>query len=325
MKQIYILVPKGEAILGSIEGPHKLFSGANDYLVSTGSPPLFELSLVGLSKTPHCYEGLFSVQPARAITDAQGADLIIIPALKDQLEYTVELNTAFLPWIRAQHNNGAEVASLCLGAFLLAATGLLNGKKCATHWTAASEFRVLYPEVQLVDDKIITDEHGIYTSGGAYSFLNLIIYIIEKYAGREVANFCTKVYEIDVERHSQLPFTIFRGQKEHGDGPVRQAQEFIELHFHEKIMVEDLATLLSVSRRSLERRFKKATTSTIVDYIQRVKIEAAKTRLESSNDNINEVMYLVGYADSKAFRSTFKKITGMLPLDYRNKYRTRRN
>jgi len=295
-------------------------SAAFSTLISAGKPPLFEVKLVALSKKPHVYEKLFTVIPQLVLKDTAQADLIIIPALKDALKKSLELNRDFFPWITEQYRNGSEVASLCLGAFILASTGLLNGKRCATHWTAAEEFRQLFPEVNLVDDKIITDEKGIYTSGGAFSYLNLVIYLIEKYAGHDAAIFCTKIYEIEIERNSQLPFVIFNGQKEHGDEQVKKAQEFIEQNFQDRITVDQLASILAVSRRSLERRFKKATAGTVVEYIQRVKIEAAKKQFEISPKNVNEVMYDVGYTDAKAFRTVFKKITGLSPIDYRNKY-----
>jgi len=197
---------------------------------------------------------------------------------------------------------------------------LINGKKCATHWMAANDFRRMYPDVNLVEDKILTDEYGIYSSGGAFSYLNLILYLIEKFAGREVAVFCSKAFQIDIQRDSQSPFIMFAGQKDHEDEVVKKAQEFIEANFEERITVDQLAGMLAVSRRNLERRFKKATSNTLVEYIQRVKIEAAKSRLESSRENVNEVMYKVGYTDPKAFRITFKRITSLSPVQYRNRY-----
>jgi transcriptional regulator GlxA family with amidase domain len=236
------------------------------------------------------------------------------------LEKAIENNKDFIPWIIKQYKSGSEVASLCLGAFLLASTGLLKDKKCATHWLAANAFRKMFPDVNLQEDKIITDENGIYSSGGAYSSLNLILYLVEKFAGRETALFCSKAFQIDIQRESQSPFTIFIGQKDHEDEAVKKAQEFIENNFQNKFTVDHLAAMFSVSRRNLERRFKKATSNTIVEYIQRVKIEAAKKNLESASKNINEVMYEVGYNDNKAFRTTFKRITGLSPIQYRNKY-----
>jgi transcriptional regulator GlxA family with amidase domain len=254
------------------------------------------------------------------VHDLGKTDLIIIPALDGDLKDAIEANRDFIPWIVEQYHKGAEVASLCLGAFLLASTGLLKGRKCATHWMATDAFRSMFPEVELVTEKIITDEQGIYSSGGAFSYLNLILYLIEKYAGREIAVLSAKVFAIEIERQNQLSFVIFQGQKGHDDEAIKRAQEFIEQNYQEKITIEELASMVAVSRRNFERRFKKATANTVAEYIQRVKIEAAKMSLESSRENVNEVMYKVGYSDNKAFRTTFKKITGISPLEYRNKY-----
>jgi transcriptional regulator GlxA family with amidase domain len=318
MKHISILVTRG-AILGNIEGPRQLFTEVNELLTTMGKPPLFEIQLAGLSKVTLLNDGLYTIS-TDLISDLKKTDLIIIPAMYGNLQKAIELNQDFVPWIIKQYKLGAEVASLCLGAFLLASTGLLKGRKCATHWIAASEFRKMFPDVNLVEDKIITDENGIYSSGGAYSSLNLILYLIEKYAGRDAAIFCSKAFQIDIQRDSQSPFMIFKGQKEHEDESIKKAQEFIENNFHDKITVDQLASMIALSRRNLERRFKKATANTVVEYIQRVKIEAAKMSLESSRENVSEVMYKVGYSDPKAFRVTFKKITGLSPVQYRNKY-----
>lgn len=319
MKHLSILVPEG-AILGAIEGPLKLFTEVNGLLASMGRDPLFNVQLVGLTHETKLNNGLFTVHPELTVKDNVKTDLVIIPAVHGDLGKALEINQAFIPWIQQQYKAGAEIASLCLGAFLLASTGLMNGKKCATHWLAAAAFRQMFPEVTLVPDKIITDEQGIYSSGGAYSYLNLILYIIEKYAGRDVAILCSKVFEIEIDRGSQSPFIMFNGQKEHEDEPIKKAQVFIEQNFQDKITVEQLAGMFAMGRRNLERRFKKATSNTVVEYIQRVKIEAAKLSLESSRENVNEVMYKVGYSDTKAFRTTFKKLTGLSPVQYRNKY-----
>lgn len=318
MKNITIIVTKG-AILGNIEGPRQLFTEANQFLQSKGRQPLFNVTLAGLSKRSPLNDGLYTIS-TELISEIKKTDLIIIPAMYGDLEKAIEQNKDFIPWIIKQYNKGAQAASLCLGAFLLASTGLLKGRKCATHWLAANAFKQMFPDVNLLEDKIITDEQGIYSSGGAYSSLNLILYLIEKFAGRETAIFCSKAFQIDIQRNSQSPFTIFVGQKGHEDAPIRKAQEFIETNFQDKITVDQLASMLALSRRNLERRFKKATANTVVEYIQRVKIEAAKMSLESSRENVNEVMYKVGYQDPKAFRVTFRKITGLSPIQYRNKY-----
>lgn len=319
MKHISILVPEG-AILGSLEGSRQLLTQVNEFFKAKGEPPVFTVQLVGLSKQTKLSGGLFTVNTDLLLEDVKKTDLIIIPAIDGEINHALEINRAFIPWIVKHYKKGAEVASLCLGAFLLASTGLLNGKKCATHWMAANTFRKMFPEVNLVTEKIITDEKGFYSSGGAFSYLNLILHLIEKYAGHEIAVLSAKVFAIEIERDNQLSFTIFQGQKEHEDEEIKKAQEFIEKNYQEKISVNQLTSMFAIGRRNFERRFKKATANTVIEYIQRVKMEAAKKGLETSRKNVNELMYEVGYSDIKAFRTVFKKVTGKSPIDYRNKY-----
>lgn len=319
MKHISILVLR-ESIIGNISGPHLLFTEVNQLMTRLGKRPLFKVNLVGFDKEMSLENGLYHVRPELVIDDIDKTDLIVIPAFSGDPEKVVAMNEKYLPWIVNQYKAGSEVASLCMGAFLLAATGLLKGKKCATHWAAEHLFRKMHPGIELLPEKIITDEHGIYTSGAAFSWLNLILYLIEKYAGRETAVYCSKIFAIEIERNSQSPFIIFRGQKEHEDDSIKKAQEFIETNYQEKITVDQLTSMLALGRRNLERRFKKATSNTVVEYLRRVRMEAAKMSLESSRENVNEVMYNVGYTDPKAFRTTFKKITGLSPLQYRGKY-----
>ncbi len=324
MKHISILVPLGHTSLPNIDGTLQIFTEVNRLQVRAGEAPLFEVQLVGLQELIPQRNGMYTTAPDVLIKDIKRTDLVIIPACHGDIGEALHANQDFVPWIKNQYLNGAEIASFCVGAFLLAATGLVDGKQCATHWVAASQFRQIFPAVHLVNDKIMTAQDGIYTSGGAYSFLNLIIYLVEKYAGRETAIYISKAFMIDIDRVSQSPFMIFEGQKTHDDAPIKQAQEIIEQNFTEKITVNELAGRVALGRRNLERRFKKATCNTIAEYMQRVKVEAAKKSFESSRKNINEVMYEVGYSDNKAFRSVFKKITGMSPVDYRNKYRRHR-
>lgn len=320
MKHISILVPFGHASLPNIDGTHQILTDVNGFASRMGFPKVFEVQLVGIAPEVVQRNGRFTIQTDCLIGDVKKTDLVIIPAIHGDMNEAIENNTEFLPWITKQYQGGAEVASLCIGAFILAATGLLAGKQCATHWAEAHKFRQMFPEVNVVDDKILTHEDGIYTSGGAYSFLNLLIYLIEKYAGREIAIIMAKAYMIDIDRFSQSPFIMFQGQKDHDDEAIQKAQQYIEEKFDDRITVEELADKFAVGRRTLERRFKKATGNTVVEYMQRVKIEAAKRSFETSRKNISEVMFDVGYTDTKAFRDVFKKITGLTPVEYRNKY-----
>lgn len=320
MIHISILVPLGHTSLVNIEGSYQILSDINNFLAEKGREPKFQVQLVGLTTEVSQRNRLFTISPEVLIKDVKKTDLIIIPSLHGDQSNAAIMNQDFIPWIRQQYQQGAAVASLCLGAFFLAATGLLKGKQCATHWKMAQEFRSMYPDVNLMDDRIITEEERIYTSGGAYSYLNLILYLVEKYAGRDIAILTAKAYAIDIDRQSQSPFIIFEGQKAHNDEPIRKAQEFIEASYQDKITVEQLSDMSAIGRRSFERRFKKSTGNTVIEYIQRIKIEAAKRDFETSTKNVNEVIYDVGYIDTKTFRTMFKKVTGLTPLEYRNKY-----
>jgi transcriptional regulator GlxA family with amidase domain len=255
------------------------------------------------------------------IKEVEKTDLIIVAGIVGNMDKQIEKNRLFIEWMKHQRIvNGAEIASLCRGAFLLAETGLLNGKSCATHWITHDKFSLRYPQVNLLPDKIISEDNGIYSSGGAYSFLNLIIYLIEKYFGREIAIKCSKVAEIEYDRNDQSQFVIFNGQKEHTDESIREVQEYIEKNYADQLSVEFLASRAHISRRSFVRRFKKATNNTPLEYIQRVRIEAAKKKLESSTLNVNQVMYESGYNDDKSFRNIFRRYSGLSPLEYRKKY-----
>lgn len=320
MKHLTILVPQGQNNLSSIVGAYKIFSRANDYFKKNGKEEIFRIELAGISESVSYYEGLFSVRPHTQISTLSGTDLIIIPSLNHAIEIALEQNKMMINWIRQQYNQGAEIASICTGAFMLAATGVLEGRNCSTHWAAADTFRQMFPEVALQTDQLITDENGIYTNGGAYSFLNLLLYLVEKFYNREAAIYCSKVFQIELDRQSQSPFSIFTGQKIHGDDIIKEAQAYIEANPEERISVATLSSMFSLGRRTFDRRFIKATGNTPVEYAQRVKVEAAKKAFETNRKNIHEVMYEVGYADIKAFREMFKKITGMSPLAYRSRY-----
>jgi transcriptional regulator GlxA family with amidase domain len=319
MKRVSILVPES-SVPQAIADPQYLFTAVNQFLVMAGKAPLFDVELVGAKKEVKLSNGLFSVHTDRQIIDVKKTDLVFIPALFGDMQTALDKNKVLVSWIQEQYDNGAEVASLCVGAFLLASTGLLNGKKCSTHWGFQNEFREMYPEVELVDGSIVTEEKRIYSSGGANSYWNLLLHLVEKYTNRETAILASKYFAIDIDRNSQAAFAMFKGQKDHNDEAILKAQTYIEKNTHDRITIDELAAAATMGRRSFERRFKQATNNSVLEYIQRVKMEAAKRQFETSRKNINEVMFDVGYTDTKAFRTIFKKVTGLTPIEYRNKY-----
>lgn len=228
LKHVSILIPKGHTSLVNIVGTHQILHQVNTFLSEKGKPILFKVELVGITNPTYQTNGLFSIHPEKLITDIARTDLIIIPAMHDDPENAIAQNRSFVPWLKKQYQDGAEIVSFCVAAFFLASTGLLDGRQCSTHWIHADGFRKMFPLVFLVDDKILTEDHGIYTSGGAYSYLNLLLYLIEKFAGRDIAILTAKTFMIDIDRASQSPFIMFQGQKAHDDNVVHKAQKYIE-------------------------------------------------------------------------------------------------
>jgi transcriptional regulator GlxA family with amidase domain len=319
MKKVCFLLPDVTLKPTSLFAAVEVFEKANEYFTHNNERPFYDIKIAGIKVDQQFLNSHFTIR-AESIYNIPKPDLIIIPGIRVMSQHSIKKNKELIDWLAQQYGGGAEIASMCTGAFILAATELVNGKECSTHWRAENDFRVLFPDVELRVDKIITDNKGIYTAGGATSSLNLMVYLVEKYNGREAAVYCAKILQIDLDRNSQSQFVLFEGQKNHDDDEIKKVQLFIEKNLDERITVEYLSDHFAIARRSLVRRFKKATNNPPIEYIQRIKIEAAKRKLEQRRKTINEIMYSVGYTDVKAFRNVFKKITGLSPLDYRNKF-----
>lgn len=319
MKHVSIL-PLYDATLTSIDSAHQLFSRVNDFMNYQGKPPFYKVELVGAEKSVKQNGGLYHIYADKLVNEVKTTDVVVIPLLCGDFATAISKNKVYVDWVVEQYHNNAEIVCLCVGSFFLASTGILNDRKCAVHWAARNEFKARFPGIKVIDDTIITDENGVYTCGGGFSYLNLLLYIIEKHSGREISILASKMFEIDIERKSQNPFVIFIGQKQHGDEAVLQAQELIEHNPCATFSVDDICEQLSVGRRTFERRFKKSTGNSIVEYIQRVKVEFAKKHLEAGRKTVNEIIYETGYNDINAFRKVFRKYTDLSPIDYRKKY-----
>jgi len=324
MKHLSILVPDGQSNMSTVAcivGAFEFFTDANGYRRKSGKNGLFTIDLVGASEKSEVLNGLVTIKPTKAILSVNRTDLIIVPSsLIRNYENATPGNQQLMDWLNQQSSKGTEIASMCTGAFTLAAAGLLDGRNCSTHWAVENNFKSLYPKVNMQTERLIIDENGICTNGGAYSFLNLLIYLVEKYYDKETAIYCSKIFQVEIDRQSQSTFSIFNGQKQHNDEVIREAQQYIEGNAAEKLSVEHLSARFAVGRRHFDRRFIKATGNTPLEYMQRVKIETAKRAFEGSNKTVNEVMYGVGYSDQKAFREVFRKVTGLSPLEYRTRY-----
>lgn len=319
MKHVSVLVTQ-DSIIAAIGNTHYMFGKVNDFLKERGQPPFFNVQLVGLLSEVKLNDGMYTVQTDTTIRELEKTDLILIPPSIGGIQSNAENNRKFLPWIRGQYQRGAEVGSLCVGAFLLAETGLLDGRWCSTHWKTANQFRSYYPKVKLVDQKIITDDQGLYTSGGANSYWNLLIYLVRKFTSHEIAVQVSKYFEIDIDRDNQGLYSSFEGSRFHLDEPIHRIQNYLDRNFHEHLNLQELSALAMLSHRTFQRRFKKATHHTVFSYLQKIRVEAAKRLLEQNSLTVSEIMYEVGYQDPEAFRKIFRRETSLSPQQYRAKY-----
>lgn len=319
MKEIALLIHE-DINLSTISGVLDMVRHTNRFLVESGKSEAFSVMLVGEKINNNLLYFPAQFTGFKTIDEITKIDLVIAPAFYGPPDLVMRKNRGLIDFIKRMYDEGAEVASLCFGSYFLAEAGVLDGKPCTTHWVAVDDMKRRYPKVNILPDMVTTDKDGTYTSGGAFSSMNLVLYLIEKYCGRDVGIWASKMFSLDIDRTSQAHFQVFEGQHQHEDPEIRRSQLFIENNYHLPISVEEIAGQTNMSKRNFIRRFKSATQNTPMEYLQKVKIESVKKGLEKTNFNVSELMYKVGYNDLKTFRKIFKRITGLTPQDYRNKY-----
>lgn len=306
----------------SLIGPMDVFFQAGflwNVLNGIEPTPYFDVELVSVDGKPiRCLNNVV-IEPHRAIDEVDNSDLIVVSCLVN-VEKSLTYCSSEVEWLKGHYQRGTEIASVCTGAFLLAETGLLDHKTATTHWGFAGLFQELYPNVVLKPERLITDEGDLYCSGAMNSGVDLAIYLVEKYCGHEIAVQCSKAMVQDLGRVSQAPYSVFQFQKKHQDEAIRAAQQLIEDNFTEPCDIETLSGTVGMSRRTFERRFKKATGDSPNQYLQRARVEIAKRMLEESGQTFDEIAYRTGYENSSYFRKVFKKQTGLLPTEYQQKF-----
>src|SRR5215471_14536303 len=217
--------------------------------------PAFNVETVALKKRPLRFNGSVTLHPHASIATAKQPDLVLVPSVGDDVLGSLSSLRGFIPWVTECSANGARVVSMCTGSFLLAETGLLNGRSATTHWGFADLFRRTYPKVNLFPERLIVDEGNIITAGASTAFLDVALYLLELYCGREAAILTAKVLLIEMGRYTQLPYTIFSTQKMHKDQQILRMQQFMETHLTRQITIEELAKRVGMSTRNFDRRF----------------------------------------------------------------------
>ena len=322
MVKITFLAMEGN-LLSGISGPMDTFSIANLWhqrIHPDASGPLFEMEVVTCDGRAIKAHGGLSIQPDRSIDDVERTDMIFTPPLLPNIYGLPDESDPIMEWIRDHYRRDARIGAICTGAFVLAETGLLDEKIATTNWQYARMFHRRYPKVRLHPERILTDDTGLICSGAATASFNMGLHIIEIFGGTELASICAKSLLVDPKRDSQSPYIILDFPRNHGDTDVLQAQSWMEANYAENTPIDDIARFVSISPRHFKRRFKNATGVSPLSYLQRVRIEAAKKKLEQTSANMDEITWQIGYENSSSFRRLFKKYTGLSPREYRDKF-----
>jgi transcriptional regulator GlxA family with amidase domain len=322
MTEVTVLLLDGTFSSTAI-GPMEVFRHAGElFNVLTGTRPVprFRVTTASVGGRPVRCDGPIHIRPSAALTEIRKTELIFIPSTGPSVDDVVERNAEVVPWLKRWHKRGAAIASVCSGVGLLAATGLLDGKRATTHWGLAEQFRQKYPKVQWMPELMVTEDSGFYCGGGVNASLDLGLYLVERFCGHEVAMQTAKALLIETPRVWQAGFAIVPLKTDHSDDLISSAQEWLHEHFRQTFPLEDPARQVGMSLRNFVRRFKQATGDTPLIYLQKLRVATAKRLLEGGHRTMQEISDAVGYQDVAFFREIFQRHTGVSPSAYRRRF-----
>lgn len=292
--------------------------------------PAFDVTTASLDGNPVRTDKCLSLTPGCSFADLDRPDLVFVPAGGCEMDAMVrhgydidkviEANAETVIWLRKWASEGVKIAAGCSGVVLPAQAGLLDGKLATAHWGLAGLYRQRFPEVDWREEYLVTDAGDMFCGGGANAAADLALYLVEKFCGREIAMQTARALLIEMPRTWQNSFTHFSLKASHNDVPVLEAQQWIQYHHAEDIQLDAVARTVGMSSRNFARRFKEATGTTPLGYLQGVRIAVAKRMLENSHTTIQEIAEAVGYIDLIFFRNLFKRHTGMSPNEYRLRF-----
>ena len=291
---------------------------------SNDEQKLFQVNIVANNEHPFTCGNGIPVTPDCSIFDDPMADIIIVPELwLGPDEALTGRHRPMIEWLRRKYEAGATLCSACSGAVMLAETGLLDGCQATSHWGYQDLFRNCYPKVKFDPAPSLTyaDPKGhIMTAGGTTSWHDLALHLIARYASPGEAMRIAKVYLLKWHSESELPFANLVRCVPHGDSVVKKCEKWLQRHFTEIDAISQVTELAGVPERTLKRRFKSATGSSLVSYLQNLRVEEAKHMLETTDTPVDEISNAAGYSDASFFRRLFKRLTGLTPSHYRKMF-----
>ena len=259
--------------------------------------------------------------PARilGVTDQPGPDVLIIPPSLDAVP-SADVAAPYVQWLRDNHAAGCILASVCAGAFILAETGLLDGRPATTHWALEDAFRSRFPQVLTDLDRLLIDGGQILTAGGVMSWTDLCLRLVERLRGAEVMTQTARFLLVDPPGREQRYYTLFSPRLNHGDTAVLHVQRWLQETDAKDLSLDTLAARAGLERRTFLRRFRKATGMTTSEYGQRLRVSKACELLQFSTCPIDRIAWEAGYADAGAFRTIFARFIGLTPGEYRRRF-----
>lgn len=263
------------------------------------------------------------LQVDTALSAVTRTELVLIPGFLFTLKQALPAFASYAPWLRQQQAQGAVLASMCTASFMLGEAGLLEGRRVTTHWAFAELLRRRYPLARLEERQILCDDQSLISSGGASASMDLMLHLIRRFASLELAQRCSKYLLIDNVRSEQSVYVMWSMPKNHSDSGILQVQDWLEEHFAQPIVIDELAQRFGFGVRNFKRRFKDATSYTPLAYLQSLRLEQAKQLLEATRMSLDSITYKVGYADSNSFRRLFQQRVGLLPAAYRKKFQAK--
>lgn len=303
--------------------PIEIFSSAGviwNWLNRVDQRPRFRVTVASLDgQSVHGLCGL-SIAADCAIGDVKKADIVVISASSWNLQDDVLRDKRLTTWIRDRHANGAYIVGICTAVAFVAESGLLDGRVATTHWGVAELFRKRYPAVRWHPDRFVTEDERVLCSGGVYAAVDVSLYLVEKFCGREVALQTAKSLCLGMPRSSQSGYTALPQVRPHSDERIREVEEFVRANYARELPIAMLARRAAMGARNFIRRFKAATGFVPGAYIQMLRVTAAKEMLETGSDTVQSIANRVGYEDQAFFRRIFKRQNGMTPAEYRDRF-----
>jgi transcriptional regulator GlxA family with amidase domain len=322
MLDVTILFLRG-GLASTAIAPMEVFRGAGvAWNLINGEParPLFRVRTASIDGKPVDYDWPLQIVPEASLDQIRKTDLLILSSTGLETEQLLARHGRVIPWLRRLHRGGASVAAICSGVALLAEAGLLGGKPATTHWGLAELYRRKYPRIDWQPELYITEADNVYCGGGVYASLDLSLYLVEKFAGHDIAVQCGKALLIDTPRTWQSGFAAPPPRAGHRDDAIRRVQEWLHENFRRGVRFHDVARRAGMSPRNFVRRFKQATGEPPLTYLHKLRVAGAKHLLEQDHTTVQEVAGAVGYEDVAFFRDLFKRYTRISPQSYRARF-----